>query len=676
MPVNTYGVNVTHDSKIVSGSNSNPLGYIEYNGFVFSGPRFRWTISVQPKMSEDGRTTIGNVYRLMVRYIATDDQDGVSAFIHDSPQKSMWAARGVLQEARTRLTKNGRCLVIYNMGFDISVNCPGMNTVYNVWDTNYGPKCVDLQIRPIGNGLCSQLDWTCEWIIPECVVEPGTGHPDHKTSGITDTGNLSNIGFPFTNPALHDYVESFSMTVGFSIDMYGLTSRVVSGNVVIPLNRASATGDGSETDLITVADHIRELIAPPIPVGFRRVRQEWNVSADCKSLSFTITDEELADRWPYPPGIVRLDLRHSVQVDQVATVGDSHVRCNISGAIEIAKGYDLEIAFYRVILLAQSRIDRAIEANKVAAGPNDQSRVMVTSISITEKLFGGIGVEFSIDYLIMKAVSALRLGIVNATGLFKDFNNLDAINLDHKEWLLSLGHNPDNNEFAVNKPLHQRGLANLTYGFSNNPIVGPCDINNSLPAFNDSDVVPVPQNGGSLGLTCPNTGFAYVEWDSNIEVVVDNVVVYHEPLKGPNQGSGGGNEEDNTVETSEGESMTPIPYRSSNVPLITERVRNNSDMIIRLKGKASRIGAHPQIPERLNERYKQFKDLIEPTKNNKIRRSKGGRVGACPLFEAQWEINYKVKDTNPDSVANLLGMLEDLLGYTGDDPDMYKMDGP
>lgn len=256
---------------------SNPSGLIVRYGTPPDQFNFPVTIepvrvSMAPVYDQAERVVVGTKYTISLRTV-------IYPLLGDT------SAAEQMTRLKAQLTKPAGELYVVGTGFgttNLIVNRQGSN----VWDMAWGPKPRLLECTQIGNDLAWQIAWQCETVVPECPTEQGR-----------------NPARPF----------EWNYTVAWDVDQKGLTKRTVSGHVKIPLTRLTP----ASTAVPDSADSLREQVKNlSVPRGFRRTPGRAELSADRRTLTFSLTDEQLESPYSPPPGIVLVSARHDVNNTQ------------------------------------------------------------------------------------------------------------------------------------------------------------------------------------------------------------------------------------------------------------------------------------------------------------------------------------------------------------------------
>ena len=655
---------------IVAGSSVNNLGYIAYNGFTFSGPRFRWQVSVRPEFSKDGRTTIANITTLTVRYHLSDgfnidpnvSSNNVDTGYNHAQSVHEYGRRNV-QWLRSMLMKSGSRLTISGMGFDVDIN-PGTQASVasnlNLFDVRWGPKPIRCDIVPIGDGVFWQVDWVCEFALPECVASTGLGHDGYLS--LNGSYGASYIGFPYNLlSGAEDNLETLTYGVDWTIDHAGLTVRAIRGEYSVAVHRKStAYVNGSRTDIPFTADEIREMIAPIVPDEFQRVSQRYQMSEDKRTMTFEIIDRELASENGMPPGVVDMQMSHAVSMEGLGLPGNRDIVCTMSGSVEVMKGVPKGFVFDRCLLIIQQRIDIARTA--VDGDDNTATAVFLVSIGVVEELYGPRKISFTVTYVIKQGVDGIPFAnLINTTGLFRE---VDLPSVTYDQWQKSLR----------NTAWHQRGVSRMEFQANEDKIVGPCE----GPGGANRTALTLPpyvtNGGGSLTSSCPGDSTSYIGWSSDIKITAKNNTIVNRPMRLPGETSS-----TYKPKSDEDATLTPVVRVSNSTTRKAQTLAAETEVIVTVTGQAARLGKYPEIPKISEERFAsdafRAANKITPIGTDNISRSRKGRLGPCAIYTTKWKLQYSVLVNSQAELEDLIGALEDATILTVDDPEGKKVGG-
>lgn len=224
---------------------------ISYGSVTF--PFTQVEVEQSPKFADDGIQHEGIQYDFTIRgVLAADTQANLN---------------NLMLTMRNQLGKRG---LIFSLKWtdDASVD-----TVFYRFDpTNdddWGPRPSPVRFMRFGGGIVTSYEWHVTCVAKECYDYRGT---------------------PFT-PTENDGILSIVTRWTHSVDVNGLTTRNLSGKLTISA-RSVAAGKS--------ADAYRARVEPALPFEFRREQREYEVSADGRVLSFSITDVEKYCTLPDP----------------------------------------------------------------------------------------------------------------------------------------------------------------------------------------------------------------------------------------------------------------------------------------------------------------------------------------------------------------------------------------
>jgi len=243
---------------------------ISYNGYPL--PTNVDIVGFQTKGVPDraGRTFTGLRHTLSVKFWvnAFDAQDAAST-LEGNVSMNIAFLRGTLM-------KIGAQLILQNTSFGAyTINGAAAGSR----DLQWGPIPEDFSWKPY-NKYGAEISWRVSWLMNAC-------------------DNLT--------PATSFLEWNYGLT--FSLDKLGYTTRTYKGTVTIPMTRKAV----NDRTLADQADRLREKVIPhDPPVGFRRDSQNFDLSDDKRTLSFTVVDQEMPPNMP-PPGVIVAEGSHSMR---------------------------------------------------------------------------------------------------------------------------------------------------------------------------------------------------------------------------------------------------------------------------------------------------------------------------------------------------------------------------
>ena len=630
---------------IINGSVNNLTGSIKYNGWEFKGPRFIWHIKMNPVDTGDGRATAFNQYTLTLRAIVTDDYNGTESHLgvyaggQTALQNSTRNARSNIQLIRALLSKNGQALIIKGLGFDIRLNDGNYGSVY---DVRFGPRTKSLSLQPIGGGVVWQVDWVLEFVLPECYAYQN-GNLAY-TDGLGGSTDVSYIQFPYSGLSTpgNPQIESLVSEVHYEIDRYGLTTRIIDGYIVMPANRASATGMGTQNQLVGTCDDLRNKITPMVPTNFQRIGYDWHLSADRTKLTFRIADKELGTDNSFPKGVIDMHLEHTVNMGgtNMALAGASPAVINnkFFGYIDVAKKVSMGIAFDTVILMMQQRINA-----QISNGGNNDQAVYITNVTLSEIIIGPFRrLSFNMTYytrLLSGTDPIATSGLIQRAALFTP---VDQGISNWNNWAASLGDTFDVSSAVTDQgnAWSKRGFAGLAFTPAEDPIVAPCYGNPySLPADYQAGTY-ISSGMGSLVTKCPGKGNDYYLTRSAITIMCDNKTIVSCPMTTAAIGVS-----DSAAITDTGDPTVnrAINYKAPKIGIRSSAGIAGSIITVIMNGYAERFGVNPEIPSINTTKFREqiSNGTLVPIGKTQIGDAVGKRLGPCLLFCRSWKMKYK-----------------------------------
>lgn len=242
---------------------------IYYNGYEFPVTVEPPRITIEPVYDSAGRVVVACRFTFNISTIVFPYTDFGEA--NTNTQMAL---------LRVKLSEPAKELRVIGTGFsDFTVNTPGGR----VWDMEWGPKPKVVSLRQVGDNQAWKLDWQVTACVPEECPES-------------------------THWSLKRIME-WCYSVQWDVDEQGLTTRTVTGHVMIPLTREP----GNPLALPDHADRLREAVKDiNTPEGFRRIPGPTTLSEDRRRLDFTITDKQFESIWSPPPGVTVITGSHSM----------------------------------------------------------------------------------------------------------------------------------------------------------------------------------------------------------------------------------------------------------------------------------------------------------------------------------------------------------------------------
>ena len=276
---------------------------VSYNGVRF-GQLTSFHIRATPEYDRARRATIDTLYTLSVRSIQY-------AGIESSLGSQMLQVRRKLLEA-------GKQLVINGIGFG------NTDTKGTLPDIVWGPQPREAKFQPLGGGIIYQLDWVCDFRVAECATR----------SAVSSTGKRP--------------LMAFNYDVSFSNDECGFTTRTIQGTAMIPQPRQGNA-------VVDVPLDYRSAVIIRVPLGYRRVHNEWRQNAAQNELSFTVVDEQLKTEAP-PMGMAKAEVEVALSArSDKGGIFPSWV-LTISGTLETLPGFPKSWAAARFFAIVYSYV--------------------------------------------------------------------------------------------------------------------------------------------------------------------------------------------------------------------------------------------------------------------------------------------------------------------------------
>ncbi len=408
------------------------MGRIQYGDFVFADG-YTETIScnIKPQLDAGKRTVTHSIWELSLRsYI-----DGVPSDAN-------------VQAAIATLTKNGLPFRYEGHGCgNLAVNVGGPI------DVAWGPLVQGLTLKPHGKLTC-EFTWTVSVSVPTCA------------DGVTRFNPLE---------------YSFSLTFGISKE--GYTTRNYRARLRIPQNRVPiGTGRG----MLDSPDSYREDITPPLPEGFRRTQQSFEIDESKTTLTATITDEEYGPN-SLPTYIVDGSASHSYNSlpGKMGRVWHGILEADFL----VNRTKSPTWAVQQFLNLLKDRLDTAGKMNAMGLSGSVPAKPLPISFNISEPAIYGQGArgKFSCTYL----VSAVQLPeILRSGGLWQPTVKKNG---SWKDWYAT-----------VTDATGPRGVAGLRFNSNEDKLVDLCAV--TVPSYPTSQPLPIappPQpigSGGSFNL--------------------------------------------------------------------------------------------------------------------------------------------------------------------------------
>jgi hypothetical protein len=319
-----------------------PVGVLSFNGHTWDA-----TAKVLPRV-EYRRDSAG---RTITAQVVTLDVDSILALATDAD----------VQAKRVALGRQGGALRYTGCGFGLNVNTGEAGSVE---DIAFGPVPEILEFEPLGALATGEgthrIKWRVTTTIPNCL-----------------------------GSSLQVFIE-FTYSIAETISESGFRVRRISGSYTIPLGRYSTEG-GSSRVIADRASNYREIAISNFPVSPNWKRaQDFDLSLDHATESFSITDTEIDSPRAYPPNVVAINSSHRIGW----ALRDPLAKNRLTAAITMAPGYGTRAALEVYRHIVNQRLGAALDFAGKTGGC-----LLVDSIDTDESLFSQTGV-FSISYRI------------------------------------------------------------------------------------------------------------------------------------------------------------------------------------------------------------------------------------------------------------------------------------
>jgi hypothetical protein len=193
---------------------------------------------------------------------------------------------------------------------------PGQPGSANFGDMSWGPFPGDLRITKMMGGRSAIYGWSIKCFRKDCFGNDCT------------LENANNAILSLTRRWQH------------TVDGSGLTTRTVSGKLVITAESVMNQQP---------ADNYRFVVLPPLPVNFKREKQDFNQSEDGRELTFSIVDQETKFTLPVP--ISEGNVNWTVRVEEYGAL----VRYILSGRLSAPPAVTKNAIFQQVLAIAAAK---------------------------------------------------------------------------------------------------------------------------------------------------------------------------------------------------------------------------------------------------------------------------------------------------------------------------------
>ena len=322
---------------------------VSYGNVEFRRPS-KVTISATPVKDDDQAT---------IRYTRYEIQ--VDAVVEAGLDVTLDAT---MTELRRALTRPGNELIVEDTGFGlIHVKASGLQDEQEAGqpvatqDVMGGPFPELLSFEPLGGSRSAQISWRVVASFNDCEY------------------------------AKRRNILSYSYTITTDIDSKGLTTRSVSGSVVMVPKRIGRS-------IKSTAEKYRYLIPVKVPPGFRRESQSFRLSPDRTTLSFDVRDTEIDSPNAYPAGVADIDATHSLSWNRSRSASATGT---ISATITLIPGQPRSRAYEAFKEIVKERLTAARLSSK---------GVLLESLNVAENLFSH-STNFSVRYRVYHTLKDL-----------------------------------------------------------------------------------------------------------------------------------------------------------------------------------------------------------------------------------------------------------------------------
>jgi hypothetical protein len=400
-----------------------PATNVHYNGFNFP-PAYKSHVEFEPVMDDSGRVLKYLRMKLQLecfifKGVEIPSSSGWTALTYTPPTGTTSTTSALdsdFEIIRQRLMEPGQKLrfVAHGVG-DISIQDG------ETFDVDNGPKPFVLACNPYGTKLV-YIKWEVTSAFANCTEV--TGQP----------GLATVVQFPFS--------------VDFNVTSQGLSKRVITGKLEVPLSLLpDATSPRAGVSNVFDLNSYRERIAKTFPLlrQFHR-EQSYDVSTDRKTIGFMITDTEINSDFAYGPGCYQED----VTLSSSSTLyggGFVNWNTNLSGTIELMAGYSKSFAFAEIArLFAIYFTKRSVLGEQLSSSSNEKSESEVAGgkvpsigiligLSFSEELFGRT-VSFEISWTLITTIQTL----FKASGIFFPVDETNSKRIEGwNKWRIQVG---------------------------------------------------------------------------------------------------------------------------------------------------------------------------------------------------------------------------------------------
>lgn len=336
-------------------------GTVSYNGYTFPAT-YQLKLSSEPVYTPNTEIIEHYANTLTCVFIISSPELVDNTNAANSVDTEMNLIRIALQQPRKSLS-----FTYQGAGFVTEITS-GTGAVTD--DVNGGPLPQVNSWEPIGTNAAARVNWSVTFFSTRCMSSAGVSNILLSYS--------DEHSFMLNEDGVVRIKRSFKATKKFAITESGATTSVQH------------------------IDNNREIFQFNIPAGFRRVKQDYNISANGRVITGEVVDdEEPSNNTPFP---------YTIKVSGDHTVGSSLISDNklsgsgfyswdnaISANIRIAPGYPPALAWQIFLWILYQRFYRIDLANKNTEGAESKNekgetkksrpRNILTRLQIKEPLY-------------------------------------------------------------------------------------------------------------------------------------------------------------------------------------------------------------------------------------------------------------------------------------------------
>lgn len=379
---------------------------------------------INPVPDTSGRTDKYRQYHITIETIVCTDD-----FLPGTYNAAQFGALNpndpidsVMEKVRLHLTQRGKSLIINGQGLGNNLTVPASK------DATWGPTPLELILEPIGSNRAWRLVWTCSFCLP-----------------CEDAEQLGEFG-------------ELNWQSSYQITAEGLITRTVLGTAEIHNYRMGQFNVSGNVD--SKWPTILNLF-PPLQ-GFHR-SAERHISRDKRVIEFTITDKQIDSPFPYPDGVVHINVREVIERTSIAPFTEKGLGTTIKNILKfplkvlfsssiglLADLLDFNHPVYRVSFHGSAEVPIGVDKrwawwalistvlSRGYPGPtsimgNFAAHLFVDNFMISEEIYGR-RVDFSISYIVIGS----RLMPVPTSEFFKPIKDFNGADYTWARWRTSL----------------------------------------------------------------------------------------------------------------------------------------------------------------------------------------------------------------------------------------------